>query len=198
MKKRYVLDGPPGSGKSTLLFGVSDGVEQGRSPYTLDGLGYTCVHESVAEAHDILERKNREFTREKELWLQTIVELDRDKYSAVDSPVTFFDRCFHHWQLLSDMSGIELPSWYSEMNEAIRYDNPVFLIAPVASMDLTASHIHESRRFTWQQRLEMYGRARELYMSLGYEVVEIPVYYEGDIDMNNRARIERILEHIGQ
>lgn len=196
MKKRYVLDGPPGSGKSTLLFGGSDGVKQGKAPYTLEGLGYACIHESVAEAHEIMARKQVEFTRQKELWLQTVVELDRDKYSAVHDGVTFFDRCFHHWQLLSDMSGIGLPAWFSETNASIRYDNPIFLIAPVASFDLTASGIHESRRFSWQQRLDMYGQARGLYQSLGYKVVEIPVFYEGDIDHNNRARIARILEHV--
>lgn len=196
MIKRFVLDGPPGSGKSTLLFGCSDDESPDTPLPTVHGLGYACVHESVAQAHESLSRQGLDFAKEKELWLQTIVEIDRDKFAAAPDGIVFYDRSFHHWKLLSRASGIRLPDWYDPLNETLRYDDPIFLIAPVKSMDLTSPDIHESRRFTWDQRCAMYADTKALYTDLGYTVVDVPVFVEGDVERNNQLRIDLILEYI--
>lgn len=197
MKKRYVLDGPPGAGKTTLMFGVSDGADGAALPHTLHGAGYHCVHESVAEAHDIMRQRGLDFPTNRDEWLSIIVGLDRDKYMAAPDGVTFYDRCFHHWKLLSDASGIPLPPWYDSLGDSIRYDGPVFLLAPIASIDLSSPDIHESRRFNWGQRLEMFYEMKGFYEALGYPVEGVPVFVEGDADTNNKARLNHILGRIG-
>ncbi|WP_319467789.1 ATP-binding protein [uncultured Pseudodesulfovibrio sp.] len=196
MTRRFVLDGPPGSGKTTLLFGISDDSTGTASMQTLSNRGFNCIHESVARAHAILSRKGIDFNQEKELWLRAIIEIDRDKYLTATDDINFYDRCFHHWALLSRYSGIPLPSWYDDFNAEIRYDSPIFLLAPVKSMDLTTPDVHESRRFTWEQRQDIQESTRKLYRDLGYDVVAIPMYCEGDREQNNRKRIDRILEYI--
>lgn len=194
--KRYVLDGPPGAGKTTVMFGVADGDASEKSPHTLQGRGFQCIHESVAEAHDMLREKGMDFSSHKDAWLEIIAKLDRTKFDLVTHGMTFFDRCYHHWKLLSESSGISLPSWYDEWDALIRYDTPVFILAPIASIDLDSPGIHESRRFSWEQRLEMFRHLISLYEKLKYDLVEVPVFHEGDVDLNNRARIEFILEHL--
>lgn len=196
MKKRYVLDGPPGSGKSTVLFGISDGDENHSSVNTIESMDYHCFHESVAEAHAALQRKGIDFAKEKETWLRTIVEIDRAKHAAAVDGINFYDRCFHHWKAFSEGSEIPLPDWYDDANATIRYDDPVFVVEPIESMDLTAPEIHESRRFTWEHRKAMLRQTKELYLGLGYTVIEVPVFIDGDIERNNRERIDFILGHI--
>lgn len=197
MGRRYVLDGPPGSGKSTVLFGHSDGDGQSDGRPTIAGMGYACVHESVGEAHAEMTRRGLDFAGNEAQWLEIITELDREKYREAHASVTFFDRCFHHWTSLSRAADIPLPSWYAAENQSIRYDDPVFLVAPVRSMDLTDPAIHPSRRFTWEQRLTMAGALREMYRNLGYRVVDVPMFVEGDVDANNRRRIDCILKETG-
>ena len=192
--KRYVLDGPPGSGKSTVLFGISDGESGDNFDNTMVGKGYHCIHESVAEANVRIAERGLDFEKAPEAWLQTIVEIDREKYFNSNAGITFFDRCFHHWQLLSHFTGIKLPGWYDKLNMEIRYNNPIFLVAPVKSMDLAAHDIPESRRFTWEQRLSVFEQAKTMYQRFGYDVVEVPMFVEGDIEKNNELRIKHILE----
>ena len=196
MIKRYVLDGAPGSGKSTLLFGASDGARYESSLHTMQRLGYGCVHESVGRAHAILADQGLSFVQDGALWLQTIAELDRDKFHGAEEGINFFDRSFHHWRYLGRAMGIPLPGWYDQADATLRYDSPIFLVAPVASFDLAAESIRPSRRFTWEQRLEAHGRLDTLYRELGYDVVEVPVFSEGDIETNNLKRIDYILEHV--
>ncbi len=196
MKTRYVLEGAPGSGKSTLLFGSSDGDPEFPSMHTMVGLGHNCLHESVAEAHASLSRKGIDFSLNKELWLREIVEIEKVKFHRAKDGLNFYDRCFHHWKIFSSASGIPLPDWYDEFNGQVRYDDPIFIVAPVESMDLSAPIIHESRRFTWQQRLEMHTATMKAYNQFGYSTVEVPMFVEGDIEDNNRKRIKYILECI--
>lgn len=198
MKARYVLDGAPGSGKSTVLFGIADGDAEFPSMHSMVGLGYNCLYESVAEAHAALSRNGIDFSLNKEKWLRTIVEIDKAKFHQAEDGVNFYDRCFHHWKIFSVVSGIPLPDWYDEINAQVRYDAPIFIVAPVESMDLADPAIHESRRFTWQQRLEMHEATVSAYSQLGYTVVEVPMFVEGDIEDNNRKRIKHILEHINR
>lgn len=196
MPKRYVLDGPPGSGKSTVLFGVSDGMHADSFRHTMKHLGYACVHESVAEANERLASEKLSITENKERWLEYIIKIDRTKFHAADDTITFYDRCFHHWKVMSEFSGIRLPEWYEETNAQLRYDTPIFLIAPIKSIDMSTRKFHESRRFTWQQRLENLEHIRTMYHDLGYETVDVPVFHEGDIERNNEERIRFILSHI--
>lgn len=196
MVRRFVLDGAPGSGKSTLLFGASDGVRYESSLHTMQRLGYHCVHESVGQAHGILAERGLSFVQDKALWLETIAELDRDKFHAAEEGVNFFDRSFHHWRHLSRTMDIPLPEWYDRLDATLRYDSPIFLVAPVASFDLADESIRPSRRFTWEQRMEMHRQLGDMYRKLGYEVVEVPVFSEGNVETNNLERIDRILEHV--
>ncbi|MDC0335765.1 ATP-binding protein [Pseudodesulfovibrio sp.] len=196
MIKRFVLDGPPGSGKTTVLFGISDGDSTGDFGQTMQGLGYNCIHESVAQAHEILKAQGIDFNKDKEAWLRTIVEIDREKFHKAAPGVNFYDRSLHHWKMLSEASGVPLPDWYEEENARVRYDDPVFIVAPVESMDLYAPDILPSRRFTWEQRVEMFGRTKAMYADRGYRVVEVPMFIDGDIEENNKRRIEHILSHI--
>jgi predicted ATPase len=196
LKQRYILDGPPGSGKSTVLFGLSDGDTDKSSLETMASKGYNCLHESVAQAHKILSDKGLKFDENQEFWLETIVNIDKEKFSSAEDGVNFYDRCFHHWKLFSQSSGIKLPEWYEEVNQSIRYDDPVFLVAPVKSIDLSDPSIHISRRFTWEQRLAMYEETKALYQDLNYRVIDVPMFLEGDINSNNQQRIELILNSI--
>lgn len=198
MKKRFVLDGPPGSGKSTVLFGISDGATDNGFAHTMKILGYNCIHESVAEANEIMQQKGIDFTKETDAWLQTIVEIDKDKYFSVKNGINFFDRCFHHWKLLSKVSGIKLPEWYDDLNARLKYDDPIFLIAPVESMDLTDPSIPASRRFSWDERLSIYEDTKKMYVDLGYKVIDVPVFIDGDVERNNQERIRHILKYIDQ
>lgn len=63
-------------------------------------------------------------------------------------------------------------------------------------MNLADPAIYESRRFTWQQRLEMHTATVNTYSQLGYDVVEVPMFVEGDIEDNNHKRIKCILDHV--
>jgi len=196
MARRYVLDGAPGSGKTTLLFGASDGAAHEQSLHTMVRLGYRCVHESVAQAHAILEDLGSCYVDDPALWLRTIAELDRDKFDRAGDGVTFYDRSFHHWRLLSWWQEIPLPEWYDREEARIRYESPVFLVAPIASVDLSGVDYRVSRRFTWEQRMSMHGELGRLYEGLGYRVVEVPVFHEGDLEFNNLRRIDHILAHV--
>lgn len=195
-QKRIVLDGPPGSGKSTVLFGISEGENADTFHHTMRALGYSCVHESVDEAHKILGSQGIDFSVEKEAWLQTIIEIDLGKYFYVDAGFTFFDRCFHHWQLLSNATGITLPAWYEAVNKELRYSSPIFLCTPVKSMNLNDESILPSRRFTWEQRMQMFDDAKLMYQNLGYKVIEVPMFIENNIEQNNLERIKLILSEL--
>jgi len=198
MIERYVLDGAPGSGKTTLLFGGSDGALIDGALHTMVRLGHRCFHESVAQAHAILEGRGTCYAEAPAQWLETIAGLDREKFGQAAEGLNFYDRSFHHWRLLAVLKGIALPDWYEAESGRLRYDSPVFLVAPIRSFDLSGGECRVSRRFTWEQRMDMHERLYRLYLDLGYAVVEVPVFEEGDQERNNLLRIDCILDHIRQ
>ena len=196
MIERYVLDGAPGSGKTTLLFGTSDGAEIDGALHTMVRLGHRCFHESVARAHAVLERQGTCYAENPALWLATIAGLDRDQHAQAGEGLNFYDRSFHHWKFLAELQGIDLPEWYEAENARLRYGSPVFLVAPIQSIDLSGAEYRISRRFTWAQRMDMYEQLHGLYSGLGYEVAEVPVFEEGDPETNNLRRIDFILDRV--
>jgi len=198
MIKRFILDGCPGAGKTTLIFGKSD-IETSNVHYpSLTDLGFVGMPESAAKAFFELQKEGIDAGKEFDKFLERIVILEKDKYTnAIEGETYFYDRSFHHWIHFRKSAGVNLPKWYDEFNAQIRYSEPVFLLQPVLSFDMTKPGIGgKTRIFTIEDRLEAYKRSKNIYEDLGYKIIEIPVFFE-EPETNNITRREIILKHIG-
>ncbi len=197
MAAKYIIDGPPGSGKTTLLFGKSGNNSKQAIFPSLSSLGCICVEESAARAHFELEEAGLQPGKNREAWLARIVEMERDNYlNASEKDIQFFDRSFHYWTYSRDNQGLKMPEWYDEFNARVRYSNPVFLCHPFRSIDLTIPKGHRTRSHTIEERQEWYQSIKSIYKRNGYDVVELPVFSEGDQEENNKQRIKVILDYI--
>jgi predicted ATPase len=200
MFKKYVLDGPPGSGKTTLLFGKSDETEQEVHP-NLKSLGFECITESARAVAMIMIEQGIPPENNMNLLLERIVEMGKQNYLDAHqnsnlNKTYFFDRCFHHWIHFRETAKVTLPEYYDSFNSRIRFSEPIFILAPIESFDLTTPLTHRTRRFTLDQRKESYVRTKQIYLDLDYKVVDVPVFTEQNIVENNKKRMDFVLNYI--
>ena len=198
---RYVIDGPPGAGKTTLLFGKSDNHENPKRIIkpNLSGLSFKCVREPATFIYQELKKEKINPIDNFELFIEKVVEQERERYlkSNKQNEIYFFDRSFHNWTYFRDNSNTKLPEWYDSFNGQVRYSNPIFLLSPILNLDLISPKGEEIiTQLTINERINSYNIIKDIYSKLGYDIVEIPMYNNGNIKENNKKRIECIMKEI--
>jgi len=49
-----------------------------------------------------------------------------------------------------------------------------------------------------QSSLSIYEDTKKMYVDLGYKVIDVPMFIDGDVERNNQERIRHILKYIDQ
>jgi predicted ATPase len=201
MIKKYVIDGCRGAGKTTLLFGTSPGTESSTYP-NLQSLGFECISESIHTVITDMIRQDKSSQDNLPLIFENTLKLDRQKYlnlsqESNENKIYFFDRCFYSWTEVMKRKNISLPLWYNQLNSELQFSNPIFILEPIQSFDLTTNN-YKIRSCTLEKRQKEYADTKQMYFNLGYDVVEVPVFAEQNAAENNKRRIDLILKHINR
>ena len=201
MITRYVVDGPKGAGKTTLLFGESDDNESPKKTIkpNLSGLSFKCIREPAVSIYKELKQEGIHPIDNFELFVGKVVEKERERYLKANkqNEIYFFDGSFHNWTYFKDNYNTKLPEWYDSFNGQVRYSNPIFLLSPILSLDLISPKGEEFiTPITIKERINSYNIIKNSYSKLGYDIIEIPVYNDGNIKENNKKRIEHIMKEI--
>ncbi|MBN1157474.1 AAA family ATPase [Candidatus Woesearchaeota archaeon] len=198
--KRYIFDGASGSGKTVLLSGKS--LQEPNAP-VYDGFqnenGIVVFPESIPIVLSEIERAGGDPSDTNQRTVLRMIHKDLENYlSAVDpNSVYMFDRGLPFELLLkfNPYSRRKHPTarcFYNIVKH--RYSNPVFVLEPIKSFDLSNSELI-GRRYTLEERLTFHNFLKIYYRLIGYDVVEIPTFSD-DIHESLRLRKDRIMEII--
>ncbi|MCC7570775.1 ATP-binding protein [Candidatus Micrarchaeota archaeon] len=193
--RRYIIDGAVGSGKTSLIFGKPEDSGKMIKPNLL-ALGLNCMTESPCKAVMEFNKEGLAPEANMKAWFEKMMQYEVENYRDAKPGVNIYDRSILFLEYIHGKDGIALPEWYDSAN--FRYDNPVFLLMPVESVDMTiGNETHPSKRKkTLEQRWEQYEGVKVLYRNKGYKIVEVPMFVEGNVARNNQERMNIILNHI--
>lgn len=164
--KKYIITGGPGSGKSTLVGG-------------LENAGYACSAEIsrktiVAEVAkgseclpwlDILCFSNKVIAQMVIAW----------RLSATDT-LTFFDRGMPDVIAYLKIAGLPIPCVYEDHMISHPYQKQVFILPPWREI-----YVNDNERWqSFDEASSIYLAIRETYLSLGYELIEVPKLAEAE------------------
>lgn len=198
---RIVIDGTAGCGKTTFLQGKADENSVKATYLSVEDLGHKVFLELIRGAINIRKKRAKDPFDDWDDLFNIVLERGADFYNqaADESKLYFYDRGIPYLKIMALRYGCEVPKKYYEYCEKYRYDSPVFVFEPLKSYDdLKSQQANPIRKkgYTLEERLDQHKRVVLLYRELGYEVVEVPVFADGDPAENNKLRIKYMSEYI--
>ena len=179
---RIVIDGTVGAGKTSILLGTSQRDSEHKTFKCLNELGYPVFSDLVINV--IKEMRSNGINDPAENWklfFKLAVDYSIEYYrEAQDNTINFYDRGIFYLEILSKRYNCELPQKYYDFCMENRYDNPVFILDPIVSLDMSTPHFtdNKQKRYSLQERIEQHEQIIELYKTNGYDIVEVPVKYQ--------------------
>jgi predicted ATPase len=157
---KHVITGAPGSGKTPIL-------------HELASLGFASVGEPAREV--IAEQRatsgNAVYDTDPESFLKLMLSqavADFERVSDVDGAV-FFDRGIPDLVGYAELFGLDGSDAARAASE-YRYDGPIFVLPSWREIYT----IDGDRRMTFEAAEAFGGRVRDVYLELGYAVVDVP------------------------
>jgi predicted ATPase len=193
MVTRVVIEGSPGSGKSSLLFGCSQQNIHGEQFHSLKAEGYSVIPESITTIAVELWHSGIEATDDMEDLLRRVLirEIETFNYSS-RFDIAFFDMALPGIEYFAEQAGVQIAG-YEEAIMDHRYDSPVFLLEPVPSFDMSRPRPElKGRVYTLEERRKIHGMIKTSYTRLGYEVLEVPIFFN-NAQESNKARLDVVL-----
>lgn len=195
--KIIIIDGTVGSAKTTCILGVSTSARLGYKYPCIAAEGYPVAGEAIRAALANLRLRGIDPFSDFDVLFDLILEISVDMYQkASERDITFFERGIPYLKLLADYFGYTIGNKYYEYCEIYKYSSPIFVFAPIISFDLTSPVPGDEPRkiYTLEQRLSEHDKVMRIYKTLGYNVIEVPVFTEEDIAENSIKRISMIKE----
>lgn len=198
---RIVIDGTAGCGKTTFLQGKADEDSMKEKYLNIQDLGHEVFLELIRGAIYIRKKKSKDPFDDWDDFFDIVLERGADFYNQArdESLLYFYDRGIPYLKIMALRYGCTIPKKYYEYCERYRYDCPVFVFEPLKSYDdLKSQQANPIRKrgYTLEERLAQHKKVMLLYEELGYEVVEVPVFVDGDPAENNKLRMKYISEYI--
>lgn len=197
---RLVIDGTAGCGKTTFLTGSSTIYPDEQHYQCIRDQGYSVFSELIRGAIRARKAQGVDPFSDLEDFFRICVERAIDFYQHAEGNkgIYFYDRGLPYLKIMSQRYGYQMPYTFDELCQKYRYDNPVFVFAPIVSHDMRFPKPNEDKGkgYTLEERLKQHQLVMEVYKNLGYDVVEVPVYNDGDIAMNNAKRLSFIKEFV--
>ena len=198
-KKRIVIDGAPGSGKTSLLTGMSQRDESMKKFVCLKAAGYTVFNDLIISIIDQMRKKDiKDPSDDWNMFFELAIDRAIDFYESAETDlINFYDRGIFYLEILSKRYGCELPKRYFDFCEKNRYDDPIFVLNPILSIDMTKPHKTDNMHkvYSIEDRLLQHQQIVELYKKYGYEVVEIPLF-GNDLNESTQQRLAKIKEKL--
>ena len=85
--------------------------------------------------------------------------------------VAFYDRGIPDSFAYLEQGGLEIPPHYIEATQTYGYEKEVFITPPWPAI----YQMDEERKETFEQATALYNRLREIYLKLGFDVIELPL-----------------------
>lgn len=117
---------------------------------------------------------------------------------AYPNTINFYDRGIFYLEILSKRYNCKLPNEYYKFCSEHRYDNPVFILKPIISLDMSVPHDTDNKQKTYslQERIEQHEQIIQLYKFYNYKVVEVPLMFDTPWKSVN-YRLSKIKEVLG-
>ena len=197
---RIVIDGTTGSGKTTFLRGYSERSLDTRY-FNMQDLGYVCFSELIRGTIKARQEKSKDPFDDWYDFFKIALDRGTDFFSQGKDEVSlfFYDRGLPYLEIMAQRYGVALPNRYYELCQDCRYDSPVFVFQPIKSYDdLHAHKLNPVRKkpYSLEERLCQHEHVKRTYEKWGYKVVEVPVFFDGNPNENNKKRYEFIMEHL--
>lgn len=201
--KRIVIDGTAGCGKTTFLTGSST-IHPDEPHYEcIKDLGYSVFSELIRGSIRIKKAKGEDPFSDLGDFFNICIDralefFHQAELSGDDGKVFFYDRGLPYIKIMSERYGYKMQDEFYEICKTHRYDSPVFVFAPIRSHDMRFPKPNEDKGkgYTLEERLKQHQYVMETYKEFGYSVVEVPVFDDGNIILNNQRRLALIREYV--
>lgn len=197
---RIVIDGTTGSGKTTFLQGNSEG-DFSTHLFNVQDLGYVCFSELIRGTIKARKEKGEDPFDDWNDFFEIAIDRGIDFYNQAQDDVSlfFYDRGLPYLEIMALRYGVTIPNRFQYFCKKCRYDSPIFIFSPLKSYDdLHAHKLNPVRKkpYTLEERLCQHKQVKRTYEKWGYEVVEVPVFFDGDPNKNNTKRFEFVMENL--
>lgn len=195
---RIVIDGTAGCGKTTFLQGRADEDFAKKKYINVKDLGHEVFGELIRGTIYIRKQKSADPFDDWNDFFDIALERGADFFTRAkdDSRLYFYDRGMPYLKIMASRYNHIIQEKYYDYCEKYRYDSPVFVFEPLKSYDdLKSQKAHPVRKkgYTYEERLVQHEQVISLYKKWRYDVVQVPVFADGDPDENNRLRMKYIL-----
>jgi predicted ATPase len=158
--QRYILTGTPGSGKTSVL-------------HALQRQGYTVVEEAATDVIALEHRRGNPEPWTQADFIDTIIQLQRERQRAALSTLQVYDRSPICTLALSRYLGYapsaDLRAEIERIERESVYQKRVFFLEHLGFCQPT-----EARKITFAESLLFEQIHREVYISLGYHLLNVP------------------------
>ncbi len=198
---RVVIDGTAGCGKTTFLQGETESAFEKKNFWCMKDLGYEIFGELIRGTIEIRKKKAEDPFSDWNDFFDIALNRGADFYNQAQnvSSIYFYDRGIPYLKIMASRYEYEIQKKYYDYCEKYRYDCPIFVFEPVASYDdMRNQKANPVRKkgYSYKERQIQHKEVISLYKSLGYEVVEVPVFLDGNPGENNRLRMKYMAEYI--
>lgn len=197
---RIVLDGTVSAGKTTLITGISQRNPNAKRLEGLVDFGFPIFTDWIVDIIADIREMGYEDPRENwELFFEMALEKSIINFeNALPNTINFYDRGINFLEIMAKRYKVHLPQKYYDFCSRYRYDDPVFILEPVLSIELVTPHSTDNQQkiYTRQERIQQHYDTVDLYKKWGYKVIVLPLV--GDTpEENQKFRIKRIKEVLG-